>query len=248
MIIIKSDADIAAMREACRITAGALKAAKRMVRPGMTTKDVDKAVCDYITARGAAPSFLGYGGFPGSACVSVNDVVIHGIPSEQVIREGDIVSVDVGAKFKGFHGDCANTFFAGAVSKDALALVEITRKSFYEGIRFAYPGNRVGDIGHAIQQFCEARGYSVVREYTGHGIGRDLHEDPSVPNYGRPGWGVRLLKGMTIAIEPMVNRGLPDIYVMPDHWTVRTKDGSLSAHYENTILITDDGPEILTVT
>jgi len=218
-----------------------------MVAPGVTTHEIDKAVQKLITGRGASPSFLNYGGFPGSACISVNDEVIHGIPGKRRIMEGDIVSLDVGACYKGYHGDCAGSFIAGHGSEEAKRLIEVTRESFFRGLKFARQGYRVSDISAAIQEYVEANGFSVVREYVGHGIGAELHEAPEVPNFGRPGHLARLVKGMTIAIEPMVNAGGPGIRVLSDNWTVVTRDGSLSAHYENTVLITDGEPEILTM-
>jgi len=236
------------MRQACKITAAARALAGEMVRPGMTTKQIDKAVHDYIVSQGAKPSFLNYHGYPASACISVNETVIHGIPDGYVLKEGDIVSIDVGAFYKGFHGDCAATFACGAVSAEAQKLIEVTKQSFFEGIRFAKRGHRVSDISHAIQTYVESNGFSVVRSFVGHGVGAQLHEEPEVPNLGAPGRGPRLLPGMTIAVEPMVNEGVYDVRVLKDGWTVKTADGKLSAHYENTVLITDGEPEILTVT
>ena len=247
MIHVKSSREIELMRQAGKITAAARSIARDMVAPGVTTQEIDKEVYKFITKSGAVPSFLNYAGFPASACISVNDEIIHGIPGERRIEEGDIVSVDVGACYKGFHGDCAGSFIAGAGSEEAKRLIEVTRQSFFEGIKFARQGYRVSDISHAIQQYVESFGYSVVREYVGHGVGSKLHEAPEVPNYGQPGHGPRLIKGMTIAIEPMVNAGDVGIRVMDNDWTVVTQDGSLSAHYENTVLITDGEPEILTV-
>ena len=247
MIIIKNGHEIDAMRQACRITAAARALAGEMVRPGVSTKEIDKAVHDYIVNQGAKPSFLGYHGFPASACISVNSTVIHGIPGGYVLQEGDIVSVDVGAYYKGFHGDCAATFACGAVSADAQKLIEVTKQSFFEGIRFAKRGHRVSDISHAIQTYVESNGFSVVRSFVGHGVGAQLHEEPEVPNFGAAGRGPRLLPGMTIAVEPMVNAGTYDVRVLRDGWTTVTADGKLSAHYENTVLITDGEPEILTV-
>jgi methionyl aminopeptidase len=247
MIIIKNGHEIDAMRQACRITAAARALAGEMVRPGVSTKEIDKAVHDYIVSQGAKPSFLGYHGFPASACISVNSTVIHGIPGGYVLQEGDIVSVDVGAYYKGFHGDCAATFACGAVSADAQKLIEVTKQSFFEGIRFAKRGHRVSDISHAIQTYVESNGFSVVRSFVGHGVGAQLHEEPEVPNFGAAGRGPRLLPGMTIAVEPMVNAGTYDVRVLRDGWTTVTADGKLSAHYENTVLITDGEPEILTV-
>ena len=247
MIIIKNGQDLAAMRQACKITAAARALAGEMVRPGVTTREIDKAVYDFIVSQDAKPSFLGYGGFPGSACVSVNSTVIHGIPGSYVLQEGDIVSVDVGAYYKGFHGDCAATYPCGAISTEAQKLIDVTEQSFYEGIRFATRGHRVSDISHAIQKHVESNGFSVVRSFVGHGVGAQLHEEPEVPNFGAPGRGPRLLPGMTLAIEPMVNAGVCDVRILKDKWTVVTVDGKLSAHYENTVLITDGEPEILTV-
>ena len=235
------------MRQACKITAAARALAGEMVRPGVTTREIDKAVHDFIVSQGAKPSFLGYGGFPGSACVSVNSTVIHGIPGNYVLQEGDIVSVDVGAYYKGFHGDCAATYPCGTISAEAQKLIAVTKESFFEGIRFATRGYRVSDISHAIQKHVESNGFSVVRTFVGHGVGAQLHEEPEVPNFGAPGRGPRLLPGMTLAIEPMVNAGSCDVKVLKDKWTTVTADGSLSAHYENTVLITDGEPEILTV-
>ena len=247
MIIIKNGHEIDAMRQACKITAAARALAGEMVRPGVSTKQIDKAVHDYIVSQGAKPSFLGYHGFPASACISVNSTVIHGIPGGYVLKEGDIVSIDVGAFYKGFHGDCAATFACGAVSADAQKLIDVTKQSFFEGIRFAKRGHRVSDISHAIQTYVESNGFSVVRSFVGHGVGAQLHEEPEVPNFGAAGRGPRLLPGMTLAIEPMVNAGGYDVRVLRDGWTTVTADGKLSAHYENTVLITDGEPEILTV-
>ena len=247
MIIIKTPREIELMREAGRITAGARSIGRQMARAGVTTKEIDREVENYIRKSGAKPSFKGYGGFPGSACVSVNEEVVHGIPGKRVLNDGDIVSVDVGAYIGGFHGDCCGTFPVGEISDEAKKLIEVTRQSFFEGIKFAKVGYRISDIGHAIQDYVESFGYSVIREYVGHGIGRDVHEAPEVPNYGTPGHGPRLVKGMTIAIEPMVVMGSREIYVLDNKWTVVTKDRSLSAHYENTLCITDGEPEILTM-
>ncbi len=246
MISIKSSRDLIAMKEACRISAQALQLAGSMVEPGITTGEIDRAVRKFIEKSGAVPSFLGYGGFPASACISVNDTVIHGIPGAQVIREGDIVSVDVGAYYNGYHGDNAATFAAGTISPEAQALLDATRESLYMGIKAAQAGNRIGDIGAAVQRYVEARGYSVVRQFVGHGVGTDLHEDPNVPNFGTPGRGPRLLPGMTLAIEPMINMGTHEVKVLADKWTTVTADGRLSAHFEHTIAITKDGPVILT--
>ena len=248
MIALKNERDLLAMRQACKITAAARALAGEMVRPGVSTKQIDKAVHDYIVSQGAKPSFLNYNGFPASSCISVNATVIHGIPGGYVLKEGDIVSIDVGAYYQGFHGDCAATFACGAISTEAQKLIDVTKQSFFEGIRFAKRGHRVSDISHAIQTYVESNGFSVVRSFVGHGVGRQLHEEPEVPNYGQPGHGPRLLPGMTIAVEPMVNAGVYDVRVLKDGWTTVTADGKLSAHYENTVLITDGEPEILTVT
>lgn len=247
MIPIKTNEQLERMRVACRITALARKAAYDAVAPGVTTDDIDRIVRKTIEEAGAKPSFLGYGGFPASACVSINDEVIHGIPSKKrIVRSGDIVKIDVGAYIGGFHGDCACTVPCGEVSEEAKRLIEVTRQSFYEGIKFAREGCRVSDISAAVQAYAQANGFSVVRSFVGHGVGRQLHESPEVPNFGRPGNGVRLQRGMTLAVEPMVNAGVYDVRVLSDGWTVKTKDGKLSAHYENTIAITDGEPEILT--
>ena len=248
MITIKNEHELQSMRRACRITAEARALAGSMVKPGVTTKEIDKAVHDFIVAQGAKPSFLNYNGFPASVCISVNDCVIHGIPGGYTLKEGDIVSVDVGALYEGFHGDCAATYPCGAISTEAQRLIDVTKESFFVGIKEAVKGHRVSDISHAIQTYVESNGFSVVRSFVGHGIGRKLHEDPEVPNFGAAGRGPRLLKGMTLAIEPMVNEGVYDVRVLRDGWTVLTNDGKLSAHYENTVLITDGEPEILTVT
>ena len=248
MIAIKSERELSLMRQACEITAAARALAGEMVRPGVSTRSIDKAVHDFIVAQGAKPSFLNYNGFPASTCISVNATVIHGIPGGYILKDGDIVSIDVGAYYKGFHGDCAATFACGTISAEAEKLIDVTKQSFYEGLRFATPGHRVSDISHAIQTYVELNGFSVVRSFVGHGVGRQLHEEPEVPNYGKPGHGPRLIKGMTLAIEPMVNAGVYDVRVLKDGWTVLTADGKLSAHYENTVLITDGEPEILTVT
>ena len=248
MITIKNERELDSMRQACRITAGARALAGKMVKPGVSTKEIDQAVYDYIVSQGAKPSFLNYNGFPASACISVNSAVVHGIPGSYVLKEGDIVTVDVGALYKGFHGDCAATFACGAISTEAQKLIDVTKQSFFEGMKFATKGKRVQDISHAIQTYVESNGFSVVRSFVGHGIGRQLHEEPEVPNYGAPGRGPRLIPGMTIAVEPMVNQGTYEVRVLKDGWTAVTADGKLSAQYENTVLITDGEPEILTVT
>ena len=247
MIVLKTSRELAIMREAGRISAMALKVAGEAVEPGVSTWEIDRVARKYIESQGAVPSFLGYGGFPASACISVNNVVIHGIPSKrQIVKAGDIVSIDIGAMFEGFHGDNAYTFPCGDIAPQAQRLLDATRESLYEGIKQAKAGNRLGDIGSTVQRYVEARGYSVVRDFVGHGVGAKLHEDPSVPNYGTPGRGVRLLPGMTIAIEPMVNQGGYEVQVQKDGWTTVTRDGMLSAHFEHTVAITPDGPVILT--
>ena len=247
MISVKTERELEIMRRACKIAAAARALAGEMVRPGVTTGEIDKAVHDFIVSQGAKPSFLHYQGYPGSACISVNEVVIHGIPGNRVLKDGDIVSVDVGACWQGFHGDCAATFACGTISQEAQRLIDVTKQSFFEGIRFARQGNRVSDISHAVQTYVEANGFSVVRAFVGHGVGEHLHEEPSVPNYGAPGKGPRLVKNMTIAVEPMVNMGTYEVRVLRDGWTTVTADGKLAAHYENSILITDGEAEILTV-
>ncbi len=248
MIVLKTKRELELMREACRISANALKVAGKAVQPGVSTQEIDDIVRKYIQGQGATPSFLGYGGFPASACISVNDVVIHGIPSKkQILKSGDIVSVDVGAFIDGFHGDNAYTFACGDISDEAKALLKATEESLYEGIKQAVAGNRVGDIGNAVQRYVEDRSYSVVRDFVGHGVGAKLHEDPSVPNYGTAGRGVRLLPGMTIAIEPMIVAGKHNVRVLDDDWTTVTVDGSLAAHFEHTIAITPNGPVIMTI-
>ena len=247
MINIKTPDQIKKMQIAGRITGEALALAGEAVREGITTKQLDDKIRAYIEKCGARPSFLGYGGFPASACISVNNEVIHGIPGGRVLKEGDIVKIDVGAYKDGFHGDSANTFTVGRVSEEAQRLIDVTRESFYRGIEAAgKEGARVGDIGHAIQSYVEAAGFSVVKKYVGHGVGHDLHEDPNVPNFGTPGRGVRLCRGMVFAVEPMVNIGSFEVIERPDKWTVVTKDGSLSAHYEHTVAITGDGVLLLT--
>ena len=246
-IILKTAEQIRLMKEAGRITGEAILKARDMIRPGVSTWEVDRVIHDYIVKCGAKPSFLGYAGFPGSACVSVNSEVIHGIPSrKRILEEGDLVKVDVGALYRGYHGDSAKTFAVGRVSPEATRLIERTRECFYRGVAKAVAGNRIGDVGHAVQTCAEEAGFSVVREYVGHGVGSHLHEEPDVPNYGTEGRGCRLYAGMTIAIEPMVNAGGAGVRVLPDGWTVVTSDGRLSAHYEHTVALTDDGPVLLT--
>lgn len=246
MISVKSNKEIVKMQKAGSITAGALIAAGEAIKAGMTTYELDKIIHRYITSHGAKPSFLGYGGFPGSACISINDEVIHGIPGPRKICEGDIVSVDVGAYIDGYHGDSCKTFAVGEISDDARALMTSTEESLYEAIKIVKPGIRIGDLSACIQEYNESRGFSVVRKFVGHGVGRELHEDPEVPNFGKVGHGPRLVAGMVIAIEPMINQGTEAVKVMPDKWTVKTADGKLSAHFEHTIAITQDGCVILT--
>lgn len=248
MIILKNDHEIEYMRESGRIVGETLLMLEEIIAPGITTAEIDKLAEEFITKQGAKPSFKGYGGFPGSICASVNETVVHGIPSKSIIlKDGDIISVDCGAYINGFHGDAARTFLVGNVSEAAKQLVEVTEKSFFKGVEKAIIGNRIGDIAHEIQEFVESYNYSIVRDYVGHGIGRNLHEDPSVPNYGKAGKGPRLLEGMVLAIEPMVNMGKHHVKTLNDGWTVVTSDRSLSAHYENTIAISPKGLEILTL-
>ena len=247
MISIKSKTDLAKMRDAGRIAGQALQLAGESIKAGMTTLELDKIVHDYIISCNAKPSFLGYGGFPGSACISINNEVIHGIPrASKIIREGDIVSVDVGAFYNGFHGDTCANFPCGKISEEAKALLEITEASLYKGIEAAQVGARLGDVSHAVEEYCSSRGYGIVRNYCGHGIGRNLHESPEVPNYGEAGKGPRLTAGMTICIEPMINAKGDGVKVQKDGWTVLTASGSLSAHFEHTIALTSDGPVIMT--
>lgn len=247
MIQLKNSAQLKQMRVAGRITAEALLVAEEHIKPGISTKLLDSVIHDYIVKCGAKPSFLGYGGFPGSACISINDEVIHGIPSKKrILQEGDIVKVDVGAFIDGFHGDSARTFPVGKVSEEAMRLIEVTKESFERGYAQVTAGLRVGDIGAAVEACAKEHGFSVVRRYVGHGVGHELHESPEVPNFGTPGRGARLYPGMVIAIEPMVNAGVPEVRELPDGWTVKTADGKLSAHYENTVALTDEGPMILT--
>ena len=247
MIQLKNSAQISAMKEAGRITGEALLLAREHVREGVSTKELDTLIREYIERAGAKPSFLGYAGFPASACISINDEVIHGIPSKnRVLQEGDIVKIDVGAFYKGFHGDSARTIPVGRVSDEAMKLIEVTRNSFFAGVDMLKVGNRLGDVGYAIQSCVEKEGFSVVRRYIGHGVGKELHEQPDVPNYGTAGRGTRLCAGMTLAIEPMVNTGSADVYELADGWTVKTVDKGLSAHYENTVALTSDGVLITT--
>ena len=246
MIVLKTKSELELMRIAGRISAQALQVAGEMVRPGVTTAQIDREIHKFILSQNATPSFLGYGGFPASACISVNDTVIHGIPGNRVITGGDIVSIDVGACYKGYHADNAATFPAGSISGAASALLQATRQSLYKGIEAAVTGNRVGDISSAVQNTVEPLGFGVVRKYVGHGIGKQMHQSPEVPNFGKAGTGPRLSAGMTLAIEPMINMGDGDVKILPDGWTVLTVDGSLSAHFEHTVAITESGPVILT--
>ena len=247
MFIVKNSEQLSLMRRAGRITAEALLVAKEAIHPGASTAEIDAKIRHFIEKCDAVPSFLGYGGFPASACISVNDEVIHGIPSKKVILcEGDIVKVDVGARYRGYNGDSARTFPVGKVSDEALKLIQVTKDSFYEAMRFARAGMRLGDIGHAVESFVISNGFSVVRDYVGHGVGKDLHEEPEIPNFGTAGRGQRLYADMTVAIEPMVNQGTENVKVRGDGWTVVTLDGKLSAHYENTIAITTGDPILLT--
>lgn len=247
MILIKSDSEIEIMYESGQITGGALSLAEKSVAPGMTTGELDALIEKYIKSHGARPSFKNYNGFPAAACISVNEVVVHGIPGNRVLKEGDIVSVDVGSYYKGYHSDAARTFAVGEISDEAKKLIEVTKQSFFEGIKFALPGMRIGDIGSHVQSYAESFGFGVVREMVGHGVGRALHEAPDVPNYGREGHGIRLVEGMCIAVEPMITEGSYKIKTLPDGWTTVTADGKLAAHYENTLAITRDGPKLLTL-
>ncbi len=248
MVVLKTSRELGVMKEACSIAAGALQTVGNAVEAGITTAELDALAEKYIRSRGGEPNFKNYHGFPATACISINNEVIHGIPSKsRKICSGDIVSVDLGAKFGGYHGDNAATFACGDVSPEAKRLMSVTKDALYEGIKAARAGSRIGDISNAVQRTVEAAGFSVVRQYVGHGIGTQLHEAPEVPNFGTAGRGIRLLPGMTLAIEPMVNIGSHDVKVLPDGWTVKTRDGSLSAHFEHTVVITPDGPKIMTV-
>ncbi|TDT50412.1 type I methionyl aminopeptidase [Fonticella tunisiensis] len=247
MIYLKSSSEIELMKKSGRIVAETLAKIEEVIRPGITTKELDKIAEEYITGCGARPSFKGYNGFPATLCTSVNDEVVHGIPGNRVLQEGDIVSIDCGAIYNGFHGDAARTFPVGKISPETQKLIDVTRESFFEGIKYAVVGNRIGDISHAIQVYVESHGFSVVRDYVGHGIGREMHEEPPVPNYGKPGRGPKLTKGMALAIEPMVNMGTYAVKELSDGWTVVTADGKMSCHYENTVVILEDGPEVLTI-
>lgn len=249
MIILKNSSEIRKMAEAGRIVEEALLLMEATIRPGISTFHLDRIAEEFITKQGAVPSFKGYGGFPGSICTSVNDVVIHGIPSKDLIlQEGDIISVDMGAVKDRYHGDAARTFAVGEISQAAKDLIRVTEESFFKGFAMFRAGNRLGDISHAIEAHIKSAGYGVVRDFVGHGIGRSLHEQPNVPNYGRQGTGIVLREGIVLAIEPMVNAGSHEVKVLPDKWTVKTRDGSLSAHYENTAALTEHGPQLLTLT
>ena len=246
MIHIKNSRQLAQMRDSCKLTVEALYEGASVIAPGVTLGEIDLKIRKYIEKHGGTPSFLGYAGFPKSSCISVNDVVIHGIPGQQVLKEGDIVSIDVGAYLNGFHGDCARTFPCGKISPEAQRLIRATEESFFSGLSQVRIGARIGDISSVVQKTAESAGFSVVRDYVGHGVGADLHEEPEVPNFGTAGRGPRLYAGMTLAIEPMINAGKKEVRQLSDGWTVVTLDGSLSAHYENTVAVTGDGAKILT--
>lgn len=247
MISIKSKREIELMKEAGRIVALAHQEVSQHIKPGVSTYELDQIVEHVIRAHGATPSFKGYGGFPASACISINEQVVHGIPSDEVhLNEGDLVSIDIGANYKGYHGDSAWSYAVGEVSHEVRTLMDVTKESLFLGLAQAKAGNRVSDISHAIQRYCESKGYGVVREFVGHGIGKLLHEDPQIPNFGLPHRGPKLKRGMTLAIEPMINMGTPNVRVLDDQWTAVTIDGLPSAHYEHTIVVTDDAPIILT--
>lgn len=246
MIVLKSAKELERMRKAGRIVWEAHQAVRKAIRPGITTKELDQIADRVIRKHGAVPSFKGYHGFPASICTSINDELVHGIPGSRVLREGDIISIDIGAQYEGYHGDSAWTYPVGRISETAQRLLRVTEESLYRGLAKAVPGARIGDISHAIQSYVEAEGFSIVREYVGHGVGRQLHEEPSVPNFGLPGHGPRLKPGMTLAVEPMVNAGSRFVRTLEDNWTVVTVDGSLCAHFEHTIAITEEGHEILT--
>ena len=248
MIIIKSKREIDLMREPCKVTGEILRDLSDFIKPGISTQDINAYVEERIAHYNMKPTFKGYSGFPAGACVSVNEEVIHGIPSkDRIIKEGDIVSVDTGATYKGYNSDAARTYPVGEISKEYAKLIDVTEKSFFEGIKYAMVGYRIHDVGHAVQSYAEQNGMGVVRDFTGHGTGSKLHEDPQIPNYGRPGTGARIQEGMTLAVEPMLSLGTYEVRVLSNDWTVVTTDGSASAHYENTILITDGEPEILTL-
>ena len=246
MIKLKNTLQLEKMQDSCKLTIEALMEGAAAIKPGVTTEEIDRRIRRYIEKHGGTPSFLGYGGFPKSSCISVNEVVIHGIPGSRVLEEGDIVSLDVGAHLRGYHGDCARTFPVGEISPEARRLIEVTKQSFFDGISAIHPQARIGDISAAVQHTAESAGFSVVREYVGHGVGENLHEEPDVPNYGIAGHGPRLYAGMTIAVEPMITAGKKEVRSLADGWTVVTCDGSLAAHYENTVAVTSDGARILT--
>ncbi len=246
MITDKSKHELEIMREAGRIVATVLDEMKRWIKPGVTTRELDAAAETLIRKAGATPSFMGYNGFPASICASVNEELVHGIPGPKKLEDGDIVSIDVGAYYKGYHGDSAYTYAVGNISEEAKRLLEVTEASLYEGIKMAVVGNRLSDISHAVQAYVEPKGFSIVRDYVGHGIGREMHESPQIPNFGPPGKGPRLRTGMVLAIEPMVNVGSYDVRTLSDNWTVVTADGSLCAHFEHTVAIDEDGPIIMT--
>ncbi len=246
MIILKSNQEIKLIEKACRIAAEALEMLGELIRPGVKTKELEEYAEAFIKARGGTPAFKGYRGYPASICVSINNQVVHGIPSDRLIKEGDIVSIDLGVVYQGYYGDAARSYAVGRIGELQKRLLEVTERALYKGIEKARPGNRVGDISAAIQDYVESNGFSVVRAFVGHGVGRFLHEEPQVPNFGRPGKGPRLKEGMTIAIEPMVNTGSPDVMVLDDGWTAVTADGGYSAHFEHTVVITKNGAEILT--
>ena len=248
MVTVKTAQEIELMRKANQIVRETLDLLEEKIKPGMTTKQLDKIAHDYITGCNAIPSFLGYDGYPASACISIDEEVVHGIPSpRRYIEEGQIVSVDIGSIYKGYNGDAARTFAVGKVSEEKKRLIEVTKQSFFEGVKILREGVRLGDLGHAIQSYVEANGFSVVRALVGHGIGTDMHEDPEVPNYGKAGHGLSLRSNMTIAVEPMVTAGTYDVRLLDDGWTVVTADGRPSAHYENTLAITEDGVDILSL-
>lgn len=248
MVTVKTAEQIELMRKANQIVRDTLLLIEEKIKPGMTTAHLNRLAHDFITKCNAVPSFLGYSGYPASICVSIDEEVVHGIPSERrFIEEGQIVSVDIGSIYKGYNGDAARTFAVGKISEEKQKLIDVTKQSFFEGVKILKEGVRLGDLGHAIQSYAESNGFSVVRALVGHGIGTDMHEDPEVPNYGRAGHGLRLKAGMTIAIEPMINAGTYDVYMLDDEWTVVTADGKPSAHYENTVAITEDGVDILSL-
>ncbi len=247
MINIRSESEIVKMRKACKLTAECMDIAKEMIKPGITTGEIDNKIENFLKANGAVPSFKGYNGYPASICASVNEQVVHGIPSSRKLLLGDIVGIDLGAYVDGFHGDMARTFAVGEVSELAQNLIDTAKDSFYAGFTQMVEGARIGDVSSAIDELIKSRGFTTVRALCGHGIGRDLHEDPEVPNFGKKGRGIRLRSGMIMAIEPMVNQGTYDVYSLQDGWTIVSADGKLSAHYENTVLITQNGPQILTI-